>query len=248
MRRYESTAQFYRGPEWANCKAQVLHERIAADGAIYCEHCGKLIVKGFNPSANNNAGAIVFHHKIFLNNQNVNDASVSINPENIAVLHWSCHNEVHERFGFGGGNNRPEKKVYLITGAPLSGKSTFARERLAAGDLILDIDDLWQTISGQPRYKKPNAVKPLVFSVRDELKGLIARGAGTWRNAFVIEALPVSMDRQREVERYKAHNVEVVTMEATKDECLARLHASPNGRDVAAYENYIDDYFRRFTD
>lgn len=248
MRRYDSTAQFYRGPEWANCKAQVLHERIAADGAVYCEHCGKLIVKGFNPSANNNAGAIVFHHKTFLNNFNVNDASVSINPANIAILHWSCHNEVHERFGFGGGNNRPEKKVYLVTGAPCSGKTTFARERLAANDLILDIDDIWQTVSGQPRYTKPTAVKSIVFSIRDEIKGLIARGAGTWRNAFVIEALPVKMDRQREVDRYKAHNVEIVTMQATREDCLARLHASPSGRDVKAYEGYIEDYFRKYSE
>lgn len=248
MRRYESTAQFYRGEDWANCKAQVLHERTRADGSLYCEHCGRLILKGFNPQANNNAGAVVFHHKTFLNNYNVNDAAVAINPANIAVLHWACHNEVHERFGHSGGNNIPEKKVYLVTGAPLSGKTTFARERLAPSDIILDIDDIWQTISGQPRYIKPNAVKPLVFAVRDEIKGLIGRGAGTWRNAFIIESLPVKMDRQREADRYKAHNVEVITMQTTQEECVARLHGNPNGRDVKAYEQYIDEYFRRYSE
>lgn len=248
MRRYDSTAQFYSGEDWANCKAQVLHDRLKNGGVILCEECGQPIVKGFNPAERNNAGAIVFHHKVFLNNYNVNDASVAINPENIAVLHWSCHNKIHERFGYGGGNNMPEKKVYLITGAPCSGKTTFARDRLEANDLILDIDDIWQTISGQPRYTKPNALKALVFAVRDEVKGLIGRGAGTWRNAFIIESLPVKMDRQREVERYKAHNVEVVTMPTTQDECLARLHANPNGRDVKAYEGYITEYFKRFSE
>lgn len=244
MRTYTTTAQFYRGPDWEACKQEVLQQRARADGALICEHCGQLIVKGFNPKANNNAGAVVFHHKTFLTNYNVNDAAVSINPDNIALLHWSCHNEVHQRFGFGG---MPEKKVYLVTGPPLSGKTTWARERMAGNDLLLDIDDIWQTISGQARYIKPNAVKPLVFAVRDELKALIGRGAGTWRNAFIIESLPAQTDRQRETERYKAHNVEVVTMQATEQECLDRLHRDPNGRNVTDYELYIREYFRRYS-
>jgi 5-methylcytosine-specific restriction endonuclease McrA len=244
MRRYENTAQFYKSDDWATCKAQVLNERIRSDGIIICEHCGQPIIKGFNPNANNNAGAIVFHHKIYLNNYNVNDASVSINPENIAILHWNCHNEIHGRFTGG----IPEKKVYLITGAPCSGKTSFVRERIQPNDLILDIDDLWQTISGQPRYTKPNSLKTLVFAVREELKGLIGRGAGTWRNAFIVEALPVKMDRQREIERYKAHNVEIITMAATQEVCLQRLYANANGRDIKQYESYIKEYFERYSE
>lgn len=248
MRRYDTVAQFYGGPEWEACKMQVLHARMTADGAIYCEHCGRLILKGFNPQAKNNAGAIVFHHKVYLNNLNVNDASVSINPDNIAVLHWSCHNEVHERFGYGAGNRAPEKKVYLITGAPCSGKTSFVRERVAERDIVLDIDDLWQTISGQPRYTKPNAIKPIVFAVRDEIKGLVARGAGTWRNAYIIEALPAKLDRMREADRYRAHNIEIITMQTERAECLARLHANPNGRNVGDYEQYIAQYFARWSE
>ena len=248
MRTYKSTADFYRGDEWQACKAQVIHQRMREDGAIYCDHCKRLILKGFNPQANNNAGAIVFHHKVYLTAGNVNDASISINPENIAVLHWACHNEIHERFGYGGGNNAPEKKVYLITGAPCSGKTSFVRERIAARDIVLDIDDLWQTISGLPRYAKPNALKPIVFAVRDEIKGLIARGAGTWRNAYIIEALPSKMDREREADRYRAHNTEIITMKTEQAECLARLHANPNGRNVKDYETYIAQYFARWSE
>ena len=108
---------------------------------------------------------------------------------------------------------------------------------------MLDIDDIWQTISGQPRYIKPNSLKPIVFNIRNEIKDQIAKGAGTWRNAFIIESLPIATDRKREVERYKAHNVELITMEATREECLNRLYADPNGRNIKAYEEYINDYF-----
>lgn len=246
MKYFDNLPQFYGSKEWADCKAQVLHERIRKDGTIVCEHCGQPIVKGFNPQANNNKGAIVFHHKIYLNTYNVNDASISINPANIQILHWHCHNEIHERFGHGGGNNKPEKKVYLITGASCSGKTSFVKERLEPNDLILDIDDIWQMVSGQARYIKPNALKPIVFAIREEIKDQVSKGAGTWRNAYIIESLPSAKDREREAQRYRAFNVEVITLDTSKEECLRRLHSDPQGRDIKNYEGYIEDYFSRY--
>lgn len=245
MRHFDSLPQFYNSQDWSDCKAQVLHERMKADGSIVCEHCGKPIMKGFNPQANNNKGAIVFHHKVYLNSTNVNDASVSINPDNIAILHWHCHNEVHQRFGYGK-SNIIEKKVYLVTGASCSGKTSFVRERLEENDVVLDIDDIWEMASGLPRYQRPNSLKPIVFKIRDEMRNLISKGAGTWRNAFVIESLPSPVDRKREADRFKAFNVEVITMEASEEQCLDRLRSNPEGRDVKAYEGYIRDYFARF--
>lgn len=247
MKRFENLPQFYNSKEWADCKAQVLHERIKADGTIICEFCGQPIVKGFNPQANNNKGAIVFHHKIYLNQLNVNDASISINPSNIQILHWHCHNEVHERFGFSGTNNKPEKKVYLITGASCSGKTSFVKERLEPNDIVLDIDDIWQAVSGQPRYTKPSAIKQIVFATRDEIKNQISMGAGTWRNAYIIESLPSAKDREREASKYRAFNVEVITMEASKEDCLNRLIQDPQGRDIKNYKGYIEEYFARYS-
>ena len=244
MRQYDNTTQFYNGQDWANCKAQVTQERLK-DGALYCEHCGEIILKSFNPNAKNNKGAVVYHHKIYLTNENVNDASISINPDNIAVLHWSCHNEVHNRFN--GVAVAIERKVYIVTGAACSGKTTFVREHMREGDIVLDIDDLWETLSGQPRYIKPNAIKPIVFNTRALIKEQIAKGAGTWRNAYIIESLPLATDRKREAEKYKAHNVEIITMEASREECLNRLYMMPNGRDIKAYEEYINDYFSDYT-
>lgn len=243
MKNYDNTTQFYNGQDWANCKAQVTQERLK-DGALYCEHCGKLILKSFNPNAKNNKGAIVYHHKIYLTNENVNDASISINPQNIAVLHWQCHNEVHNRFN--GTAVAVERKVYLVTGAPLSGKTTFVREHMQEGDLVFDIDDLWQILSGLPRYIKPNTLKTTVFNLRLAVKEQIAKGAGSWRNAYIIESLPLATDRKREAERYKAHNTEIITMEASREECLNRLYTMPNGRDIKAYEEYINNYFNDY--
>lgn len=244
MKHYNNTTQFYNSADWANCKAQVTNERLK-NGALYCEHCGKVILKGFNPNARNNRNAIVYHHKKYLTNQNVNDASIAINPSNIAILHWQCHNEVHNRFN--GTAVAIERKVYIVTGAPCSGKSTWVKERIQEGDILLNIDDIWEMVSGMPRYTKPNNLRAVVFNIRNTMREQIAKGIGGWRNAYVIESLPIATDRAREAERYKAHNVEVVTMDISKEECLHRLHTQPSGRNVKAYEEYITNYYEEYT-
>ena len=244
MRYYENTAQFYRGSDWANCKAQVTQERLK-DGALYCEHCGKIILKTFNPNERNNRNAVVYHHIKELSNLNVNDATISINPKNIMIVHWQCHNEIHNRFN--GIIQKVEKKVYLIVGAPCAGKTTWVRERVQEGDIVLDIDDLWQTLSGMPRYNKPKQLNPIIFNLRQEIKKNIAGGVGNWRNAYIIESkLYTTMDRKREIEKYKAHNVELIEMEATREECLQRLYSKPDGRNVKAYEEYINEFYDNY--
>lgn len=244
MKHYKSTQDFYNGVDWALCKAQVMQERMK-DGAIYCEHCGGLILKSFNPKKRDNKRAMVFHHKIYLTNENVNDASISINPENIQILHWACHNEIHERFSV---TQRREKKVYLIIGAPCSGKADFIKKRVQDGDIVLNVDDIRQCVSGLPRFKEPKTIKNLIFNIRSEIKKYIANsGFENWRNAYIVESrLYTPIDRAKEAERYKRFNVEVIIMDVTREECLERLYKEPNGRDIKEYENFINEYYDNF--
>lgn len=243
MKHYNNTQEFYKSKEWSDCKANITHQRMNAEGLLICEHCGKPIVKSFNPKKRNNSGAAVFHHKIYLTNLNVNDANISINPENIAVLHWKCHNEVHGRFN-GSYAGRPEKKVYIVTGAPCSGKKEWVSERIQEGDIILDIDSLWECLSGQPRYTKPAQLKPVIFPARLLIKDQIAKGAGSWRNAYIIEGqLATAKEIEDEADKFKAHNVEVITMDTTREECIDRLRINPEGRNIEEYTKYINEYY-----
>lgn len=241
MRYYSNLREFYKGDDWAYCKEQVLNHRLK-NGEVRCEHCGELITKSFNPNKKNNAGAMVFHHVIPLTKLNVNDASISINPANIQIVHWQCHNIIHGRFN--GQGQRADQKVYVITGSPCSGKTTFVRERMSAGDVILDIDDIWQQVSGQARYVKPNSLKPIVFSVFNTIEEQIKMRAGTWYQAFIVKSLPLKMDRERYAQQVNAD--EVIIMDTSKEECLDRLHANPQGRSLSEYETYINQYYNRF--
>lgn len=238
-----SRHSFYKSNKWAECKQRVLLERVREDGGIYCEHCGKLIntSKQFNPQSNENRSVMIFHHKIELTEENYQDYNISLNPNNIQIVHFKCHNEIHDRFGGG----VPRKKVYLVYGSPCSGKTTWAREQMGDNDLLLDIDDLWEFVSKKPRYIKPNAYKELVFALWNEYLEQLYMRTGFWDNAYIISGEALSTTRKRLADKY---NAELIHIDTPKAQCLERLYNNPQGRSIADYEKYINKYFDSFTE
>lgn len=91
---------------------------------------------------------------------------------------------IHNKLGHSG------RRVYIVYGSPLSGKSSYVSEVAVAGDLIVDIDNIWQCVSGQPRYIKPNRLNAVVFSIRDALLDSVRYRRGKWQSAYVIGGYP----------------------------------------------------------
>ena len=231
---YKSLPQFYTGAEWRKFRKALIAERInPKDGVLYDEYNGQPLLKDYD---------IILHHKIELTMQNVNDRSISLNPDNIMIVSIKSHNEIHNRWG---GRIKPyQRKVYYVYGAPCSGKSTFVRENMQAGDLILDIDRLWQAVSGQPDYIKPNELKPIVFQLRSAVLDAIKTRAGNWQTAWVIEGGALVGDRMRRIETLGAESIFIDT---DKDTCLRRLSADDSRQAVQAqWVEYINKWFNEY--
>ena len=79
---------FYRSKEWQRFRDIVISERMHDDGFVYDEITGKPIVKKHD---------IILHHKIELTEDNVNDYSVSLNPDNIMIVSHKTHNAIHNK-------------------------------------------------------------------------------------------------------------------------------------------------------
>lgn len=216
---------FYKSKEWANLLAQLKDERTKADGILYCEHCGKPIIKAYD---------CIGHHKKELTESNVNDYQVSLNPDNIMLIHFRCHNQIHERWGF----VKP-KQVYLVYGAPCSGKTTWVREVAGSEDIVLDIDNIWQMISVNDRYVKPNRLKTNVFGVRDCIMDMIRTRTGSWKNAYVIGGYPLGMERQRVIDSLGATPIFI---NEKKEVCLARAEAAERNGWKEHINQWFDDY------
>ena len=231
-----SRHSFYTSDKWNKCKQQVLFERVRDDGVVYCEHCGQPIIKQFDPQKNDNKYSMIFHHKIELTDENYQDYNISLNPANIQIVHFKCHNDIHNRFTSG----KPRKKIYIVVGAVCSGKTTFVKENLTAGDLVLDLDLIWQSLSMQPLHTKPTTIKPIVFSVRDTIIDQIKMRAGMWQNAWVITTQSRPMEIKRMADSLDA---EIVYIDTPREVCLERLKNNPSGRDLQLYTRLIDEFF-----
>lgn len=220
-------SDFYRSREWVQLMHVLRIERVNADGELICEYCGKPITRKYD---------CIGHHKIELTEQNYRLAEVALNPDNIALIHHRCHNKIHDRLGL-----TYTKQIFLVYGSPLSGKTSWVRDNANAGDLIVDMDNIWECISGQPRYVKPPRLKQIAFAIRDELIDMLRTRRGNWLNGYLLGGYPLISERERLVRSLGAREVFIDT---PQDVCLSRLQGTE--RDTADYRQYIAEWWERF--
>lgn len=222
-------SDFYDSAKWLKLIKLLRIERTGSDGFLRCEHCGQPIVKKYD---------CIAHHVIYLTEQNYQDAEISLNPDNIQLLHHKCHNIVHDKLGF------YSRKIFLVHGSPLSGKTTFVKQNKYKGDLVIDLDLIWMCLTGGELYDKPDRLKSLVFDVRDLLTDRVRTRCGNWRNAYVIGGYPLVSERERLLKRLGAEDIYIDT---EREECERRLAACDDGRDKELWKKYIADYWDKLS-
>ena len=225
---FRNLFEFYRSSEWNKLLQVLKNERMDEDGQIICEYCGKPIVKSYD---------IIGHHKTELTEENVHDYEISLNPENISFVHHRCHNFIHNKL------NSSCRKVYLIYGAPLSGKSYFVKNNMSEGDLVVDLENIWKCISNLDN-QKPNRLKAVAFKMRDVLLDSVKYRVGKWKNAYIIGGYPLNTERERLVRELGA---EEIFIDASIEECLQRLDQTSDGRDKDETKKYIESWFEKYT-
>lgn len=221
---------FYKSRVWRNFRTLWIAEHMDQHDQVICARCGKPILKKYD---------LILHHKEELNDSNVNDPEVSLNPDKIEPLHFKCHNAEHERFGSSNYMNK-EKKVFIVYGAPCSGKREWIHDNAIETDLIVDIDSIYQMISINDRFQKPKRLSSIVFQIRDSLFDSIKYRNGKWSNAFVITGGARSMDRERLAKRINADDL--IFIDTPEEECLARAEAER----PAEWIQYVKDWFNNY--
>ena len=218
---------FYRSKDWVNLMQIIKLKRVNSEGLLICEHCKKPIVAKYD---------CIGHHIVELTEENVNDLDISLNEANIMLVHHRCHNIIHNKLGIGC------KQVYVVYGSPLSGKSTYVKDCLSYGDIVVDMDSIWQCISGQDRYVKPKRLTQNAFDIRNLLIDSIRIRKGNWLNAYVIGGYPLISERERLIKSLGAREIFIDT---PKEECIARL-LRDESRNRDEWLKYIDDWWEKF--
>lgn len=218
---------FYKGQPWKKFTAVLKQERQNADGDIICEHCGRPIVKRYD---------MIAHHIIELTDDNVDDVSIALNPDNIQLVHFRCHNEIHERFG------SYARQVFIVWGSPCAGKSTWVSSVARKDDIIMDMDKLWCAIKSEAcgEYEKPKALQQNVFALRECMYDMIRTRLGKWHDAYIIGGYPLTAERERLQCAVGADKL--IHIDTPRQICEQR--AADKSSD---WLGYIDEWWARYT-
>jgi predicted kinase len=200
-------------------RALLMLERVNERGDLLCEKCGKPIVNKYD---------CIGHHKTPLTEGNVNDYTVSLNPDNIALVHHKCHNEIHNRFG------SYTRHVYIVWGSPCAGKSTYVDSVALKDDLIIDIDRIYQAINNA----RSNRLYDNVMQVYRSLIDMARTRNGRWVNAFIVRTFPLKGERERLAASLGA---ELVYIDTPMDVCLERALSRAEG-----YDRIVSDFWKKF--
>ncbi|HCW24667.1 MAG TPA: hypothetical protein DGE19_01215 [Coprococcus sp.] len=223
----KTLADFYHSKEWQKLTYIIRNDRLDDKGQNICEYCHKPIVKAYD---------CICHHKVYLTEDNFRDVSISLNPDNIMLVHHRCHNVIHDKLA-------SRRAVYLVYGSPLSGKTSYVDSVKSAGDLIIDMDRIWLCVSGCEPYVKPARLNAVVFGMRDYLLDCVKYRTGKWQNAYIVGGYPLISERDRLCRELGAQEIFIDT---GKDECLSRLYSDGN-RNTELWQKYISDWWEKYS-
>lgn len=226
MAKYAVLKSFYASEKWINFRLRLINER-----GTKCSRCGERIVKSKD---------LIGHHKVELTPENVHDRMISLNPELVDLVCFDCHNKEHNRFG-----KIAAKQVYLVYGPPMSGKSSYVRDNISRGDIVVDLDRLYEAITMLPSYDKPDQLFSNVIGIHNQLIDNIKTRYGKWNNAWVIGGYADKYKREKLANDLGA---EIIFCDMSKEECLRRLSIDQDRRyRQDEWTGYIDKWFEQYT-
>lgn len=135
------------------------------------------------------------------------------------------YNEILERMKADAKASADKRPVYIIEGAPGSGKTTYVQSRKQPGDIVIDLDLLASALQGDvvahPDY---TPVMDAVISAREAVYKTIRNRSGQWKSAYII----ISSSDAKHVESIADQlGGTVVTMDTDLGQCITQIQNDP---------------------
>lgn len=237
----EFARKFYHSKEWKRIR-EIVFQR---DNGL-CQKCLK--------EKDEEVPGDEVHHLIWLRPTNINNPNITMNMDNLVLLCRDCHMQIHKasthkKEGLNMVNNGvyidnngeiKKQKVYIVHGAPGSGKTTFVKNNMEAGDLVVDLDLIKQSISMCSKTESPDNLYEVAESIREMLYKMIESKQINAKTIWVVSMLPTRKQRRELSRRLDA---ELIHMDADIETCIDRVLNDDERLDKEKQMKLLDNYF-----
>lgn len=108
--------------------------------------------------------------------------------------------------------------LHIVTGAPCSGKTTYAYAHRGGNDVVIDLDAITAALGGE-YHGKHGAIREIAKAARDAaIDAAVLKGVDAW----IVHAMPTG-DHMR---FYRAHGAEFHNLDPGLETCKRRARES----------------------
>jgi hypothetical protein len=159
--------------------------------------------------------------------------------ENLQSMCWSCHKYKTDQ-DYKAVQYNINSKVTLVWGSPGSGKTTYVKEHMSWGDIILDLDKIYEALTLMTDYNKPINLLSLVIKVRNYILRNVPDDV---KNVWVISGMPNKEKRESLVQKLQANEVFI---DVSRSECKARISNDDRRDNKDQWYKIVDNWFNEY--
>ena len=227
--------KLYKSREW-----QKVRNLYMTSAKWICERCGQ--------------PATICLHKKYVTQHNINNPEITLNMENLEALCRECHEKEHSRnklyarqstgIGFDEKGNIVKKAdVFIVVGAPGSGKTRYVKQHKGAKDLVLDLDYICAALMLEEEiYLDHESVLAVALEIRETIYKCVERRKGGWQKCWIITST-ADMTLVRLLSfRLKG---EIVKLETPLERCIENIQRDERrGKQRQLFERLAREWFK----
>ncbi|MBR1701933.1 MAG: hypothetical protein IJ716_08255 [Lachnospiraceae bacterium] len=135
--------------------------------------------------------------------------------------------------------------VFIVYGAPASGKTTYVKKHKKTNDLIVDFDLIKQSITMNDKTEDVGCLFDIAEHIRQYLYQIIENRMVKCENAWIIGLFPKAADRNEIAKRLRA---KLIYIKASEQQCIARAMHDDERKDKELQLRIIEKWFVSYTD